>query len=145
MVRLAQNADAPAVHAILWAAKAEIPLLDNFADVEHQKWIQEQCKSGAVWLSQQEIEITGIMVIKAATKISTTEIFYLAVRSEKRRTGTGRALITHAKKKWSTGLRARVKPHNTKIIGLLESEGFECESGEDTHGYDWVWYSWLLS
>src|SRR5271169_1509698 len=136
LMRRARKADAPVVHALLWSAKDGIPLNDNFADNAHQKWVEDQFRSRSVWIADHAGVIAGAMVIKP------NEISYLVVDTKKRRTGIGKTLIAHAKKLWKTGLRARVKPYNTKIIGLLESTGFESETSEDTTGYDWVWYRW---
>lgn len=143
MLRLAQSADAPTVHAILWAAKAEIPLADNFADAEHQRWVHEQCSSGAVWVLEQDSAPAGVMLIRLPTKVLPAEISYLAVNADKRRAGIGRALIKHAQVTWTGGLRARVKPQNMKMIDLLQSEGFEYEAGEYVDGDDWIWFTWL--
>jgi len=117
MLRLARKADAPIVHALFWAAKGEIPLDDNFADAEHQKWVHDQCKSRAVWV-HDEGAIAGAMIMKP------NEICYLVVTAERRHTGIGKALISHAKQRAKTSLKARVKPYNTKMIRLLMSEGF---------------------
>lgn len=136
MIRLGKPSDAPAVHALLWAAKDKIPLNDNFADAAHQQWVLDQCNASAVWVVDSGTEVIGAMVMKP--RISPPEVFYLVVAEENRKQGIGRALISQAKQIWKTGLRARAKPYNKEIIGLLTSEGFEPQSNSDR----WVWYSW---
>jgi hypothetical protein len=60
MMRLARAADVLAVHELLWSAKAEIPLADNFVDAAHKKWVREQCGVGRVWVFEQEGDIMGV-------------------------------------------------------------------------------------
>jgi hypothetical protein len=72
MVRVGKPADAPAIHALLWAAKGKIPLKDNFADAAHQQWVLDQCNARAAWVVASGTEIIGVMVIKPASKIFST-------------------------------------------------------------------------
>src|SRR4051812_10556799 len=126
-IRLAEMVDAPSVHALLWEARAEIPLADNFDDAAHKKWVVDECRSRRVWVVDGSREVVATMVIKPATKARLTEISYVAVSARARCTGIGTSLVRHAKQKWSNGLAARVKPYNQKMINRLASEGFRCE------------------
>jgi hypothetical protein len=59
-VRLVRKAVATAVHALLWAAKDEIPLTRGFPDCA---WVEAYCKRRAVWVVQNNDEIAGAMIL----------------------------------------------------------------------------------
>jgi N-acetylglutamate synthase-like GNAT family acetyltransferase len=40
MLRLARKADAPAIHALLWEAKDEIPLTEKFNENAYRNWVE---------------------------------------------------------------------------------------------------------
>ena len=44
-LRLARKADAPAIHALLWEAKDEIPLTEKFKEDWYLKWVENHCKA----------------------------------------------------------------------------------------------------
>jgi GNAT superfamily N-acetyltransferase len=91
-LRLARKADAPAIHALLWAAKDDIPLTEKFKDDWYLRWVEDHCKRRAVWIVRNNDEIAGAMVMEE------NQIFYLVVSKKHRRKGIGTALIARAKK-----------------------------------------------
>lgn len=140
-LRLAHKADAPAIHALLWAAKGDIPLTEKFKADEYVTWVERQCKRRAVWVVQNNNEIAGAMVMRA------NEIFYLVVSKAHRREGIGKALIAKAKKlctdkRWDT-LTARARRTNTPILQLLSVEGFRLDWILQANAPDWDVYTWV--
>jgi GNAT superfamily N-acetyltransferase len=132
-LRLARKADAAAIHALLSAAKDEIPLT-------YVKWVEDRCKRRAVWVIQENDEIAGAIIMRAS------EIYYLVVYGRHRRKGIGRALIAKAKefctdKRWDT-LTARVRRTNAPILQLLFAEGFRLDPILQA-APDWDVYTWI--
>lgn len=122
-IRRAQVADAPSVHAILLAARHEIPLAENFADQAHQDWVRGQCRRRNVWVADRGGAIAGVMVL------AVNEIFYLAVSQPGRRQGIGRVLVQFAlayikRRRWG-GAKAKTREGNAAVISLLLSLGFK--------------------
>ncbi len=140
MIRRARVADAPAAHAILLAAKNEIPLSDNFADEAHQRWVRDECRQQHVWLDERDGVCAGVMVIQVS------EIFYLAIDPAFRRQGVGRALVAHAlaymQRRRYGGATARVREANTPIIALLASFGFASHPILVASRPGWIVYAW---
>jgi hypothetical protein len=50
MLRRAREVDAVAIHALLWAAKDAIPLVEAFSTEPYRKWVEERCKEQVVWV-----------------------------------------------------------------------------------------------
>jgi GNAT superfamily N-acetyltransferase len=114
--RKARKADGPAVFALVWAARDDIPLDPDFYNDVNKKWISEFCKKGDVWVVEEAGTVIGAMVL------SGNEVFYLVVSANHRRLGVGRTLLRKAKCK---GRWVRVKPTNLAMIQLLEGEKFQ--------------------
>jgi GNAT superfamily N-acetyltransferase len=138
MLRRALKADAAVVHALLWTAKAEIPLTGGFPSCE---WVEYYCKQRAVWVVQRGGEIAGVMVMQV------NEIRYVVVSNNHRRKGIGRELIARAKKlcinhRWDT-LTARARRTNTPILQLLSAEGFQLDPILQGNAPGWDVYSWV--
>jgi ribosomal protein S18 acetylase RimI-like enzyme len=112
---IARKADGPAVFELLWTAKDEIPLEPIFDSDENKKWVSKLCGEGHVWVVKKGHTIIGAMLLLD------NEVFYLVVSASHRRQGIGRTLLCEAK---CQGRWVRVKPANTAMIKLLESEGF---------------------
>lgn len=64
MLRQARKADARAIHALLWACRADIPLTDKFINDEYREWVERYCKGKAVWVVENDEEIAGAMVMQ---------------------------------------------------------------------------------
>jgi ribosomal protein S18 acetylase RimI-like enzyme len=118
MIKRARVKDAPAVHALLLAARDDIPLASNFADQAHQDWVRQQCRAQYVWLD----EWRGVMVMRV------TEIFYLVTASEFRGRGVASNLIDHAiadvRRRYRVGVTARAREQNIPMVRLLLKKGF---------------------
>jgi ribosomal protein S18 acetylase RimI-like enzyme len=101
-----------------------------FDSDENKKWVSKLCDEGDVWVVKEGHTIVGAMLLMD------NELFYLAVSASHRRQGIGRTLLCEAK---SQGLWVRVKPANTAMIKLVESEGFRHDpthlSGTGWHAY----------
>jgi len=128
LLRQARKSDATAVHALLWACRADIPLTDKFIDDWYREWVEQHCKRRAVWVVEREGEIAGAMVMQAH------EIFYLVVSLAHRRLGIAQTLIDQAKryavnKRWNT-LKAKANPGNNPVQCLLRKEGFHQDRTE---------------
>src|SRR5665213_1646415 len=122
-IRRALVADADAVHAVLLAAKDEIPLTCNFETDKYRAWVRDQCKKREVWLATIDDKVAGVMVMRVY------EIFYLVTAPDFQRAGVGRALVRHAigsilKRYPGGGVIAKARPENSPIIALLTGEGF---------------------
>lgn len=122
MLRQARKADARAIHALLWACRADIPLTDKFINDQYREWVERYCKCKAVWVVENDEEIAGAMVMQAH------ELFYLVVAVNHRRTGVAQSLIAQAKqyalnKRWNI-LKAKANPGNIAVQSLLRKEGF---------------------
>jgi GNAT superfamily N-acetyltransferase len=133
MLRRARTADAAAIHALLWSAKDDIPLTDNFHTDPYRKWVEDRCAEEVVWVVLQKATVTGTMVMQG------NEIFYLVVSSAHRRKGVARILLSKAKALYKNhGLRARIVPTNIPVAKLFAAEGFRCDGLDDK----WLRYTW---
>jgi GNAT superfamily N-acetyltransferase len=119
MLRRAREVEATVIHALLWSAKDDIPLVEAFQTDPYRKWVSDHCKRKAVWVVAEKTTIFGTMVMQG------NEIFYLVVASEHRRKGAARMLVRKAKALCKEhGVRAKVAPGNIPIATLLTAEGF---------------------
>ena len=91
MIRRAKVSDAAAVHAVLLAARDEIPLTPNFADDVYKKWVRDECRRRNGWV----FELDG--VIAGVTIMAVDEIFYLVTVPGYRKRGVAQALVEDAK------------------------------------------------
>jgi len=128
LLRQARKADARAIHALLWACRADIPLTDKFINDEYREWVERYCRRRAVWVVEHDGEIAGAMVMQAH------EIFYLVVSHNHRRMGVAHDLIAQAKryalnKRWNT-LKAKANPGNARVQNLLRKEDFHKDRSE---------------
>jgi hypothetical protein len=128
--RLARKTDGPAVFALIWEAKDEIPLDPDFYNDINKKWISDFCKKGDVWVVEEDDSVIGAMVL------SSNEVLYLVVCKSHRRQGVGRTLLGEAK---CDGRWVRVKPTNVGMIQLLECEGFRHDP-DHLRGSGWKVY-----
>jgi ribosomal protein S18 acetylase RimI-like enzyme len=137
MLRLARKADAPVIHALIWAAKEDIPLTGGYPNCE---WIEDHCKQRDVWVLEEQCEIAGAMIMDLP------EICYLVVQVKHRRKGIGKMLISEAKRlhvtKRRNKLTAKTRRENTPIVRLLASEGFHKDWEIQANNPDWDVYSW---
>jgi GNAT superfamily N-acetyltransferase len=128
LLRQARKADASAIHALLWACRADIPLTDKFINDWYREWLEQYCKRRSVWVVANDGEIAGAMVMMAH------EIFYLVVALNHRRAGVAQSLIAQAKryalnKRWNT-LKAKANPTNAAVQNLLIKEEFHHDRAE---------------
>ena len=122
MIRRAKVSDAAAVHAVLLAARDEIPLTPNFADDAYKKWVRDECRRRNGWV----FELDG--VIAGVTIMDVDEIFYLVTAPGYRKRGVAQALVEDAKvrvwKKYRVPTRGRARQANRPVVQLLEKLGF---------------------
>jgi ribosomal protein S18 acetylase RimI-like enzyme len=126
MIRRAHVKDAPAVHALLLAARDDIPFSSNVADQAYQDWVRQQCRKQWVWLDERESNVAGIMVMDFA--FGRREILYLVTESEFRCRGVASGLVDHAisyvQRHHREGVTARAREQNISIVRLLLKKGF---------------------
>jgi GNAT superfamily N-acetyltransferase len=141
MIRRAREIEASDVHALLWSAKDDIPLVEAFQTDRYREWIADHCKNKLVWIVAHKSEIIGAMVMQA------NEIFYLVVSTGHRRKGAGRMFVKKAKTLYKKrGVKAKVAAGNIPVARLLAAEGFRCDGvipgtpGSITES--WIGYSW---
>jgi ribosomal protein S18 acetylase RimI-like enzyme len=138
VIRRAKVGDAETVHAVLLAAREEIPLARNFADDAYKKWVRDKCRDRRVWVFERNGEAAGVMVM------SVREIFYLTTSPGHRKCGVAQALVEDAKarvwKRYQTTARGRVRPENLPVVRLLEKLDFLVDHDMVTSP-GWVWYS----
>ena len=145
MLRRAREVEAGVVHALLWSAKDDIPLVEAFqTDPYYREWVADRCKQKVVWVVTEKRKIIGTMVMRG------TEIFYLAVSAEHRRKGVARMLVRKAKALCrERGVTAKAVPGNIPVARLLVAEGFRCDGvmpglpGSITQS--WIGYSYIAS
>lgn len=122
LIRRATVKDAEAVHALLWAAKDEIPLRDHFNNDNYRAWVRDQCRDRNVWVMEHEGQLAGALIIWV------DQIRYLVTDAAHRRARVAHALIEHAKKyarkKYRSGVWAQVRPDNQPVVRLLEKMNF---------------------
>ncbi|MGO9419377.1 GNAT family N-acetyltransferase [Roseiarcus sp.] len=138
MIRRAKVKDAETVHAVLLAAREEIPLTRNFADDAYKNWVRDKCRDRRVWIFESDGEAAGVMVM------SGSEIFYLVTSPTHRKCGVAQALVEDAQarvwKRNRTTARGRVRPENLSVVRLLEKLDFAVDHDMVTPP-GWVWYT----
>jgi GNAT superfamily N-acetyltransferase len=140
MLRGAREVEAAAIHALLWAEKDTIPLVEAFYTEPYRKWVEERCKERVVWVVVKKATIIGAMVMQG------NEVRYLVVSPEHRRTGVARVLKKAKAVCKEHGVRAEVAPANISAKRLLTAEGFRCDGiipgipGSIVGS--WIGYSW---
>jgi N-acetylglutamate synthase-like GNAT family acetyltransferase len=129
-IRKARKADGPTVFQLIWSARNDIPLKDQFNSDLTREWLTEECRRRRVWV----VEAEGVIV--GALHIFFDELFYLVVSDKQRRQGIARQLLAKGKRRrrW-----CRVAKANHAVIALLESEGFVYNPDRLTAG-DWLAY-----
>jgi GNAT superfamily N-acetyltransferase len=136
MIRRAKVKDAEAVHAVLLAAREEIPLTRNFADDAYKKWVRDKCRDRRVWIFERDGEAAGVVVM------SVREIFYLTTFPAHRNCGVAQALVEDAKarvwKRYRTTARGR--PENLPVVRLLEKLDFVVDRNM-VASPGWVFYT----
>jgi ribosomal protein S18 acetylase RimI-like enzyme len=137
-LRPARMKDANAIHALLWAARKDIPLEDNFSDAAHVEWVQARCKQRRGWVVEDGGSVAGAMLLAIGT------VSHLVVAQNYRRLGIGSMLIEKAKthSAGATGdeLKAEVNPNNERMIRLLLKEGF---TYEPLHAISAKWHAYV--
>jgi N-acetylglutamate synthase-like GNAT family acetyltransferase len=141
MLRRARKVEVAAIHALLWAAKDTIPLVEAFHTEPYRKWVEDRCTEKLVWVVVKRATIIGAMVMQG------NEVFYLVVSPEHRRKGIAKILVEKAKAVCKEhGVTARVAPTNISATNLLTAEGFRCDGvipGQPGSIMErWVGYSW---
>jgi ribosomal protein S18 acetylase RimI-like enzyme len=138
MIRRAIVKDAAAVHALLWSARNEIPLTDQFNNEEYRTWVRDECKRQNVWIMEKSGQVAGVMVMKV------DEIFYLVTDPVRRRSRVGECLILHAmacvQRKYGSPVFAKVRPDNFPIVELLTKLQFVLDPDRVTQA-GWTCYS----
>ena len=137
MIRRARVRDAEIVHAVLLAAREEIPLAPNFADDAHKNWVRDECRYRRVWIFQRNEQAAGVMVM------SVLEIFYLVTSPVHRKCGVAQALVEDAKarvwKRYRATAQGRVRLENLPVVRLLEKLDFVVDHDMVTSP-GWVFY-----
>ena len=91
MLRRAREVEATAIHALLWAAKDAIPLVEAFHTERYRKWVEDRCNEKLVWVVVKQATTIGAMVMQG------NEVFHLVVSPEHQRNGVARTLVEKAK------------------------------------------------
>ena len=124
-IRRALVRDAAQVHAVMLAAKDDIPLRCPFEREEYKTTVRHYCRSGAAWVAEIGGKLAGVVVLDG------TELFYLVTEAAFRRKGVGRALVRRAekitKRRHGSGMTAEVWENNQPIAKLLLNEGFRLD------------------
>jgi GNAT superfamily N-acetyltransferase len=132
IVRCARVSDAAAVHAILKAARRDIPITAaDFDSERYLDWARGECRQRRFWVAEIKDQIAGVMLLRA------DEVFYLVTAEEYQRSGVATALLAYAKKTHQL-LTTKTKPCNHRTLALLEREGFRFVD-EDS---DWKHFEW---
>ena len=132
IVRCARVSDAAAVHAILKAARRDIPLTAvDFDSERYLDWAREECRQGRFWVADIKGKLAGVMLLLA------DEVFYLVTAEEYQRRGIATALLAYAKKTHQL-LTTKTKPSNHRTLALLEREGFRFVDEDN----DWQHFEW---
>jgi GNAT superfamily N-acetyltransferase len=124
--------EAPAIHALLWTAREDIPLRDTFNSRDNAEWVRSECRYKRFWVIEIDGEIAGVM------RLAGNEFFYLVTADAYRRQGVATALIAYAKKRYPA-LTAKTQATNQRTLALLEREGF-LFMWPDVKG--WQHYEW---
>lgn len=64
MLRRAREVEAAGMHALLWSAKYDIPLVEAFQTDPYRQWVADHCKRKLVWVVAERTKILGTMVSK---------------------------------------------------------------------------------
>jgi ribosomal protein S18 acetylase RimI-like enzyme len=137
LLRLARKEEAAAVHALLSAAKADIPLVEAFDSDPYRRWVQDCCEKKLVWVSTQGSEILGAAIIEK------NKLSYLAVAGDSRRKGIGRQLVQKSKQLAGPNqVTAQAAEENQSARRLLESERFVAVGTKPGAMVRWVQYIW---
>jgi ribosomal protein S18 acetylase RimI-like enzyme len=137
VIRRANERDGAAVHARLWEAKDEIPLVAKFGAEPYREWVKTACRTNRVWVFEQRSEVLGAVVVEKS------EIKYLAVAAQARNKGIGRSLVRKAKAvSPNQTLKTRAASENFRMRSLLESEGFKEYRIAPGGFVEWVYYCW---
>jgi ribosomal protein S18 acetylase RimI-like enzyme len=139
MIRLARVKDAPAVHALLWAARADIPLAPTFTFDLSMKWVRDECRGRRVWIDERDNQLAGFMALHV------TEIFYLVTAEGYRRQGVAEGFIDHAiaivHRSCGCGVEARAHNDNKRSPALLRKKGFRVHPTRASDKPDWTVYA----
>lgn len=138
MLRRGQEADADSIHALLWSAKDDIPLVEKFQTEPYRNWVAIRCKKQEVWVIMKGSVLVATMILQENL------LSYLAVSSKYRRKGAARALVRKAKTLCQEVgcLRAQVAPGNCAVARLMETEDFQCTGEEQGLTQKWIGYLW---
>ena len=117
-IRLASEAEAASVHALLLEATEEIPLTIRFAQPDYLDFVLGLCRQKRVWVAQIGDDMAGMIAVNL------DEISYLAISSAFRGIGLARALVRHACDVTGGETRVEVWESNKAMKALLTSESF---------------------
>ena len=111
--RLAHVREAAAVHAVLWAARDDIPITaTDFNSERYLEWVRNKCCQKLFWVIEIDSSIAGVMLLDG------DDIFYLVTTRPYQRRGVATALLAYAKS-MHRSLTAKTKPDNSRTIKLL--------------------------
>ena len=129
--RFAHVREAAAVHAVLWAARDDIPITaTGFNSERYLEWVRNECRQKLFWVIEIDRTIAGVMLLHD------NDIFYLVTAKPYRRRGVATALLSFAKNRHRF-LTAKTKPDNNRMIYLLQREGFQFESEDAWRHFMW--------
>lgn len=130
-IRIAGLADAAAITALLWAARAAIPLNEELDQPEFAFWHEQHCRGGNYRVIDDAEGLLGAMLLLREA------IYYLVVAERGRRQGVGSALIRQAQRTFRR-LEVKVSPANAGMQRLLAAHGFD-RLGPNGGWVDFLW------